>query len=78
METVLGYLTRQLRAAGPRRWEAIADAVGVSRSLPAKLVYGNRENPRVQTIQPLLDYFAAVERGEATLPEPATLERAAA
>ena len=78
METILDYLTRRLREAGPRRWEAIADEVEVSRSLPAKLVYGNRDNPRVLTIQPLLDYFAAVDRGERELPEPAPTERAAA
>ena len=46
-----------------------------------KFVYGSRENPRVGTIQPLLDYFAAVDRGEIALPtnrvtgpEPATQE----
>jgi hypothetical protein len=34
-------------------------------------MYGERSNPRVQTIQPLLDYFAAIDRGERELPPPA-------
>ena len=78
MEPILDYLTRRLREVGPRRWEAIADEVGISRSLPAKLVYGNRDNPRVQTIQPLLDFFSDVDRGERSLPEPIAAERQAA
>jgi hypothetical protein len=77
MEPVLDYLIRQLKAAGPRRWEAIADEAGVSRSLPAKLVYRNREDPRVGTIQPLLDFFGAVERGERALPMPTQAQEAA-
>jgi transcriptional regulator with XRE-family HTH domain len=65
METVIDYLKRRLREAGPRRWPEIAAAAGVSPRLPAKIVYGERDNPRIQTIQPLLDYFAALDRGEA-------------
>lgn len=37
-----------------------------------KLAYGDRENPGVKNVQPLLDYFQAVDRGERVLPtEPA-------
>lgn len=68
MEPIVDYLRRQLRAAGPRRFEAIATATGVSPSLLPKLAYGMRDNPRVQTVQPLLDYFHAIERGDAELP----------
>jgi len=69
MEPIVEYLQRHLRAAGPRRFDAIATATGVSPSLLPKLAYGMRDNPRVQTVQPLLDYFSSLERGEIELPE---------
>ena len=78
MEPIVTYLQRQLRAAGPRRFGGIAAATGVSESLLPKIAYGMRDNPRVQTIQPLLDFFAAVERGEAQLPDEAHEQRTAA
>jgi hypothetical protein len=57
MENVIDYLKRKLREVGPSRWEAIAMECGVAKTLPRKLAYGDRENPGVQTVQPLLDYF---------------------
>lgn len=71
MEPIISYLGRKLREAGPGRWEAIAAEAGVAKSLPRKIAYSDRNNPGVQTIQPLLDFFEAVERGEKLLPEPA-------
>lgn len=76
MEPIIDYLKRQLRAAGPARWEAIAAECGVEKGLPRKLAYGDRKNPGVKTVQPLVWYFEAVDRGEQTLPEPS--EQAAA
>lgn len=70
MESIVAYLKRQLRAAGAARWEAIAAEAGVAKTLPRKIACNDRENPGVQTIQPLLDFFRAVERGERALPEP--------
>ncbi len=68
----MDYLKRKLREAGSARWEAIAEQAGVAKTLPRKLVYDSkRENPGVQTVQPLLDYFYAVERGELELPDSA-------
>lgn len=69
MESIVEYLRRQLRAAGPGRWEAIGASCNVGAALLRKLAYGDRDNPRVLTVQPLLDYFGAVERGELSLPE---------
>jgi hypothetical protein len=67
----MDYLKRRLREAGSARWEAIAVEAGVGKTLPRKIVYDSRrDNPGVQTIQPLLDYFSAVDRGERDLPEP--------
>lgn len=68
MSTILQPLIDRLRSAGPAQWEPIAAAAGVAKTLPRKLVYGDRDNPTVQTIQPLVDYFDAVERGEKSLP----------
>jgi hypothetical protein len=71
MESIIDYLKRKLREAGPARWEPIAERVGCAKTLPRKIAYGDRENPGVETIQPLLTFFQAVERGEGELPEPA-------
>lgn len=68
MPPIIDYLQTRLKEAGPRRFARIAQEAGVSVSLLPKLAYGMRDNPRVQTIQPLLDYFQAVERGERALP----------
>lgn len=76
MEPIIDYLKRKLRDAGPHLWEQIAAEAGVAKTLPRKIVYGDRENPGVQTIQPLLDYFSAVERGERELPVPAQAAQA--
>lgn len=66
----MDYIKRQLKAAGPSRWEAIAATAGVAKTLPRKIAYGDRENPGISTIQPLLTFFERVERGEVELPEP--------
>lgn len=67
MEPILAYLQRKLREAGSSRWEAIAQAAKVTKSLPRKIAY-ERENPGVVTIQPLYDYFLAVDAGKKKLP----------
>lgn len=64
----MDFLIRRLREAGAAHWESIAAEAGVAKSLPRKIVYGDRLNPGVQTVQPLITYFAAVDRGERTLP----------
>jgi hypothetical protein len=71
MDSIIDGLKQKLRDAGHARWELIAAEVGVAKTLPRKIVYGDRENPGVLTIQPLISFFAAVERGERALPEPA-------
>lgn len=68
MEPILTYLQRKCREAGSARWEAIANAAGVNKGLPKKLAYGERPNPGIRHLQPLLDLFQAVERGERELP----------
>lgn len=82
IESITDYLKRRLREAGAARFEAIADEATVfagmtledeervRASFIRKFVYGSRENPRIGTIQPLLDYFSALDRGELHLPAP--------
>lgn len=77
MSTILSPLITRLREVGPSRWEAIASAAGVAKTLPRKLVYGDRENPGVLTVQPLFDYFEAVDRGEILLPNPGCIDKQA-
>lgn len=69
MSSILQPVIDRLRAAGPASWEHIAREAGIAKTLPRKLVYGDRGNPGVLTIQPLVDYFDAVDRGERKLPE---------
>lgn len=64
METIIQYLKRRLRDVGPGQWELIAEQAGVAKTLPRKLAYNDRENPGVQTVQPLLDYFRKLDAAE--------------
>lgn len=68
MESIIDYLKRKLRDAGSARWEVIAAECGCAKTLPRKIAFNDRDNPGVQTIQPLLDYFQSIERGERELP----------
>ena len=61
-----------------QRFDAIARETGVTPSFIPKFVYNSRDNPRIQTIQPLLDLFEGIERGERKLPEPDTTAKQAA
>jgi hypothetical protein len=69
MEPIIDYLKRRLQESGPGLWEPIALECGIAKTLPRKIAYSDRENPGVQTIQPLLDFFQAVDRGDRQLPE---------
>lgn len=70
MEAIIDYLRRKLKEAGPARWQGIAEATGASVSTIRKVAYAETSNPGVVTMQPLLDFFQAVDDGKAQLPEP--------
>lgn len=70
MSSILTPLVDRLRAVPPSLWESVAREAGCAASLPRKLVYGDRENPRILTIQPLVDYFDDVDAGRRKLPAP--------
>ena len=61
-EPIVQFLKRKLLEAGPASWERIAEECGVAKTLPRKIAYGDRDNPGVQTIQPLITYFQNAER----------------
>lgn len=81
-ESITQYLLRKLAEAGTARFEAIAREATLYAGLPEdsedrvrvsfvrKFFYGDRPDPRVGTVEPLLNYFKAVDRGERQLPEP--------
>lgn len=68
-EPILTYLKRKLREAGPKRWPAIGELTGCSVHTMRKVAYNDIDNPGIVTMQPLLDLFYAVDRGERELPE---------
>lgn len=68
MPSLLDPLIDRFRKIPSAHWEAIAEEAGCARSLPRKLVSGDRDNPTVLTIQPLFDYFEAIDKGERALP----------
>jgi hypothetical protein len=69
MESILDYLRRSLKEAGPARWGGIAQETGLKEVTLRKLAYDHdRDNPGLKTVEPLLDFFQAIERGERELP----------
>jgi hypothetical protein len=57
-EPIIETLRRNLRSVPPAEWERIAAECGVARTLPRKIAYGDRMNPGVMTVQPLINWFA--------------------
>lgn len=56
------YLQEKLTEVGTAGFEQLAADTGVKVSFIRKFFYGGRENPRVMTVQPLLDYFHDQDR----------------
>ena len=63
MTSILQPLVDRLRSIPSKQWEDVARAAGCAKTLPRKLATGDRSNPGVQTIQPLIDLFARIDRG---------------
>jgi hypothetical protein len=57
MSQILAPLIARLKEEGSTKWELIAKEAGVERHLPKKLVYGERPNPTIKSIEPLIRYF---------------------
>jgi hypothetical protein len=82
MESIIDYLRRKLKDAGPSRWEGIADRVNEQLNDPKraltyhsmrKIAYGEREKLDLDKAELIRDFFLSIERGESELPaaEPA-------
>lgn len=59
--STMGYLRGKLREVGAARWAELAAATGTSANTLRKIAYGDRTNPRIDTIEPLLNYFRAAD-----------------
>lgn len=59
---ITAYLREKLTEVGTAGFEQLAADTGVKVSFIRKFFYGGRENPRVMTVQPLLDHFQAIDR----------------
>lgn len=68
MSQIVKTLTARLRGFTLAELEAIAHAAGVPPDLPRKLRSGERSNPTVRSVEPLIDYFNKVDRGLVVLP----------
>lgn len=72
-EEIVKYLHKKLNELGTGGFERLALETGVAVSFIRKFHYGLRENPRVATVQPLLDYFRRQEAiAKAAIDEPVT------
>ena len=73
MELIIDYLKRNLKAAGPHKWSEIAATLSkqsptqqsFGEPLLRKLAYGDRKNPCLKIVQPLLTYFQAIDSAAA-------------
>lgn len=74
MSTILDPLIAKLKEAGSSKWEEIATKAGVERHLPKKLVYGERPNPTIKSIEPLIRYFEQLEAKSAKPRKPTKTE----
>lgn len=59
-EPILEYLKRRLEAS-KGDWRRIADATGVPYGTVVNIAQGKSPNPTLQSVQPLLNYFQALD-----------------
>ena len=63
---ITGYLRERLRLMPRHERDALAAQLGCSTHLLRKIACGDRDNPGVRTIEPLLRYFLAQDKREST------------
>lgn len=68
MSQILNTLVARLERFTLAELEAIAHAAGVPPDLPRKLRSGERKNPTLRSIEPLIDFFNKVDQGLVVLP----------
>lgn len=58
---LLSFVRNGLKAAGPKAWPEISTATGKPLSTLRKIAYGDRKNPRLDTIQPIANYLREIQ-----------------
>lgn len=58
---LLAFVRAGLKAAGPKAWPGIAEATGKPVSTLRKIAYGDRRNPRLDTIQPIANHLQSLQ-----------------
>jgi hypothetical protein len=73
MSKILNSIVARLRSMPVPQQEQVAASTGVPQKYLRKLVYGERPNPTLKNIEPLIEYFASLDapRRKATKPQPA-------
>ena len=62
--SITAYLHQKLTEVGTTGFEKLAADTGVKVSFIRKFFYGDRKDPRVNTVQPLLNYFHAQDAAQ--------------
>lgn len=57
MDNILLSLQTSLKTLGRAAWPDVSKATGISENTLRKLAYGDRPNPSLDIVQPLLTYF---------------------
>lgn len=58
-EPRIEFIVRNLRAAMPKNWPAIAEKTGVPEKTIYKIAYRETKDPRTSTTEALHEYFTA-------------------
>lgn len=66
IEPILAFVRRRLDASRGE-WTLIASNSGVPYHTLTKIAQGAVENPRIHTVQRLVDLFQAIDRGECSI-----------
>ncbi len=66
--SILQKLVLDLRAATRGRWAAIAEATEVPEDTIRKIAYGDTTDPKLSTVEPLIEYFDSIKRKRIKLP----------
>ena len=74
MSKILEPLVQRLRRYPSASWDDISVAAGCAKTLARKIASRDRTNPQLGSIEPLFDYFEAVDAGKIALP-PSAVER---
>ena len=67
MDNILQSLQVSLKTLGRSSWPEVSKATGISENTLRKLAYGDRPNPSLDIVQPLVTYFKTKKRKPVTV-----------